>query len=346
MRQAMQDLREIKPSEKQQQSLESEVLKTRLSALLKSRNPCSQENNARLGLACLPSLYLAGFPKCGTTDLYQRVTAHPHIASSPHKVLHWITRRRFASKTYLKKNIAHYYMFFCLCGTALEDYKGLFGEVLLRSSPIGGNWSSLIVGDHSSSTLWDNRHWQRLPGNENCSVPRVITADRLGATFESLYSEYMFFNGNATKKEFHSQVAKDTQRTTDCFLRKSVRWCIYNVLQEMTLRLHVGLYAVYIEDWLKRFPRDQLHVLRLEDLALNPYKEVTAVHTFPDLEKADDEATLETVVNPQVSNAGYRSHQAGPMLPKTRAMLDTFYRPFNTRLTQVLRKEKYQWADV
>ena len=30
-------------------------------------------------------------------------------------------------------------------------------------------------------------------------------------------------------------------------------------------RLYIGLYSVYISDWLKVFPRDQLMFLRLED---------------------------------------------------------------------------------
>lgn len=32
-------------------------------------------------------------------------------------------------------------------------------------------------GDGSASTFWDNNSWYLLPGNENCSEPRVINAD-------------------------------------------------------------------------------------------------------------------------------------------------------------------------
>lgn len=42
----------------------------------------------------------------------------------------------------------------------------------------------------------------------------------------------------------------------------------------------MGLYHIYIEDWLKRFSRDQIHVLRLEDLSANVTQEVLKIYQF------------------------------------------------------------------
>ena len=44
---------------------------------------------------CLPYFYLAGFPKCGTTDLFFEMKKHPNILMSMQKEPHWWTRNRF-----------------------------------------------------------------------------------------------------------------------------------------------------------------------------------------------------------------------------------------------------------
>ena len=44
-------------------------------------------------LRCLPYFFLIGFPKCATTDLYDRIAKHPHVVRSK-KEIHWFTRLR------------------------------------------------------------------------------------------------------------------------------------------------------------------------------------------------------------------------------------------------------------
>ncbi|KAK7471388.1 hypothetical protein BaRGS_00035940 [Batillaria attramentaria] len=53
------------------------------------RNPCWYEENSSLGMSCLPYFYLAGFPKCGTTDLWNRICMHPDVARPAHKEPGW-----------------------------------------------------------------------------------------------------------------------------------------------------------------------------------------------------------------------------------------------------------------
>lgn len=44
---------------------------------------------------CLPYFYIIGQPKCGTTDLYDRLRLHPDIKFTTFKEPHWWTRKRF-----------------------------------------------------------------------------------------------------------------------------------------------------------------------------------------------------------------------------------------------------------
>ncbi|KAL0178827.1 hypothetical protein M9458_024269, partial [Cirrhinus mrigala] len=46
-------------------------------------------------LRCLPYFYIIGQPKCGTTDLYERLRLHPDVLLTPPKEPHWWTRKRF-----------------------------------------------------------------------------------------------------------------------------------------------------------------------------------------------------------------------------------------------------------
>lgn len=46
-------------------------------------------------LRCLPHFYIIGQPKCGTTDLYDRLRLHPDVRFSAIKEPHWWTRKRF-----------------------------------------------------------------------------------------------------------------------------------------------------------------------------------------------------------------------------------------------------------
>ena len=45
-------------------------------------------------LHCLPYFFMAGFPKCGTTDIYAKLEAHPQMLTGQ-KELHWWTRHLF-----------------------------------------------------------------------------------------------------------------------------------------------------------------------------------------------------------------------------------------------------------
>lgn len=46
-------------------------------------------------LRCLPYFFLAGQPKCGSTDLYQKLVSHPDIKTPPIKESHWWGKNRY-----------------------------------------------------------------------------------------------------------------------------------------------------------------------------------------------------------------------------------------------------------
>ena len=46
-------------------------------------------------LRCLPHFYIAGMPKCGSTDLFRKVMLHPDVVRPPMKEPHWWGKNRF-----------------------------------------------------------------------------------------------------------------------------------------------------------------------------------------------------------------------------------------------------------
>ena len=57
----------------------------------------SHAHGKHFRLRCLPRFYIIGQPKCGTTDLYDRLRLHPEVKFSAIKEPHWWTRKRFGA---------------------------------------------------------------------------------------------------------------------------------------------------------------------------------------------------------------------------------------------------------
>nr|XP_054768330.1 uncharacterized protein LOC129275886 [Lytechinus pictus] len=60
-------------------------------------------------LRCLPYFYILGVAKCGTSDLWDKIVAHPHVVRNLLKEPHWWSRRRLQGisfDNYLQKRSA------------------------------------------------------------------------------------------------------------------------------------------------------------------------------------------------------------------------------------------------
>ncbi|KAL8586607.1 hypothetical protein ACOMHN_040115 [Nucella lapillus] len=187
--------------------------------------------------------------------------------------------------------------------------------------------------------------------------PRVLTADYIRHTNPKariimmlrnpttrLYSAYLYFNktGHKSQGVFHQLVKKDIAVFNACVRRTSLRHCVYND-SFFPLRLHVGVYSVFIEDWLLRLPRDQMLFIRLEDVHRGA-RVMPTVFQFLGLESTGQ--AMKKVARIKPRNVGPLAKVMGPMWNETRALLDAFYTPFNDRLAAVLQDRRFLWEDV
>jgi hypothetical protein len=101
-----------------------------------------------------------------------------------------------------------------------------------------------------------------------------------------------------------------------------------------TYRLR-GIYAEQLERWHGHFDREQLLVLRSEDLFVNPTGTLECVYEFLGLPKHDLDTTA--ALNKR-NEGGYEQ----PMNPITRRQLEEYFEPHNQRLYEYLG-EDFGW---
>ncbi|XP_017540254.1 carbohydrate sulfotransferase 15 [Pygocentrus nattereri] len=308
-------------------------------------------------LRCLPYFYIIGQPKCGTTDLYDRLRLHPQVQFTTMKEPHWWTRKRFGIIRLSEGFHSPY---------PLKDYLDLFDQAayqiqdLLGSSSRRNSKTDIIIGEASASTMWDNNAWVYFYDNGTgmeppCLVQDFIHAVQPDAKFivmlrdpvERLYSDYLYFGmANKTVEDFHERVSESLQLFEVCLAERSMRSCVYNTTlnNAMPVRLQVGLYVVYLLDWLSVFSRDQILVLRLEDHAASRKHTMHKVFDFLELGPLTQQKEADITKSPASNTRRPANRNLGPMLPVTREILQSFYGPFNQRLAQVLRDPAFLWT--
>ncbi|XP_071950350.1 carbohydrate sulfotransferase 15-like isoform X2 [Antedon mediterranea] len=209
-------------------------------------------------------------------------------------------------------------------------------------------WTRVRFSDGSASTLWDNYHFAEKFGSLEhlgCDVLRVVQPDvKIIGIFRNpadrLYSGYKFFKRRNKKspEEFHSGVLSSIKTFNECLKNNDNKTCTYTYRGE--LRLNVGVYNIFVRDWIKCFPRHQMYFLRTDEWR-NCTSELPKIYHFLELNPLSDDQIL-SICSEQQRNTN-AAKKVGPMLSKTRLLLNEFYRPFMEDLAEVLGDTRYSW---
>ncbi|KAF1373744.1 hypothetical protein PFLUV_G00242130 [Perca fluviatilis] len=310
-------------------------------------------------MRCLPYFYIIGQPKCGTTDLYDQLSLHQDVKFSTFKEPHWWTRRRFGIKP-LSEGFHDRY--------PVEDYLDLFDQAayqiqgkLTTNASGSPSQPNIIIGEASASTMWDNNAWVYFYDNTTEGEPPFLVLDFVHALqpnarfiimlrdpVERLYSDYLYFGiANKSAEDFHEKVSESLQLFEGCLTEYTMRSCVYNttVNNAMPVRLYVGLYIVYLMDWMTVFSREQILVLRLEDHASNRKYTMHKVFDFLNLGLPTKEIESKITRSPASNTRRTSDKNLGPMLPITEEILRDFYMPFNEKLAKVLQNDSFLWEN-
>ncbi|KAL3846986.1 hypothetical protein ACJMK2_017926 [Sinanodonta woodiana] len=307
------------------------------------KNPCFYGNTSRLtkSLRCLPYFLIAGFPKCGSTDLWKRLTYHPEIVALHPKESSFFDGRRFHQD--------HPWTF--------EDFIDTFkadAEVIQKNSTYNRSeallFHNLITGEASVNTAAMNDLWHKLPENSGLKEPRYTNANyvrhlipRARLIFimrdptERLWSEYVYSARancfSASPEDFHDLVLESISRFQNCLQNYSEKSCVYNfTIDTFKGRLRTGLYIMHIRDWLKVFPRDQVLFIRTEEYEKDIPYTLKRIFKFLDIGPPADNIFKQMIECERQNVQTFK----GTMFTKTKTLLDKFYQPYNFRLSKLL----------
>uniref|UniRef100_A0A3Q4HK19 Sulfotransferase n=1 Tax=Neolamprologus brichardi TaxID=32507 RepID=A0A3Q4HK19_NEOBR len=290
-------------------------------------------------LRCLPYFYIIGQPKCGTTDLFHRMLLHPEVKFNIMKEPHWWTRKRFG---YIRFKDGFQESF------RVEDYLDLF-DMAAHSIQEGitGNSS----GHHRCQCASNGRmswlftsHFVPSEQPNNCAF--LLPVDLLFHFVARLYSDYLYFKtANKSAEDFHQKVIESVQLFQSCVSEWSLRSCTYNtsLFNDMPVRLNLGMYIVFLLDWLSVFSKEQILVLRLEDYAANLKETIQKVFDFLSVGPVSQQVEAALTKQPMSNTRREEDRSLGPMLPATRNILRNFHQPFNRKLASLLDNEAFLW---
>jgi len=292
-------------------------------------------------LACLPSFFVLGTPKSGTTALWDNIVAHPDVIKV-RKEPHWWT---LGSGRIVDKYINSFYS---------------SASSLIRSeNRTQGNGRHLTFGDASASTFWylRSQHYSRRP-----FVPEllhsVVPSARLIVLFREpssrLVSEFGYFSTNPAgiqPETFGKAVDNSLRSYHSCVDENptSSWFCPFGSLKGgkpetgkvVDLRLGIGIYVAALTIWRGIWGEDPLLVLRSEDLACSTQSTMDSVYRHIGVRVTWDgkSTSKRTPVNARGHNRKF--------LPSTETIrqLKHFYRPFNRQLAALMGDPRFLWED-
>lgn len=294
---------------------------------------------------CLPAVHVLGVSKCGTTDLYKRLSRHPDFVQSTNKGPHFWDESVSAS-------------------SGFEQYLALFDPLAARvGSAPPASAAPLLSADASSNTLTAAGVWRRghAPQGdvtvgellyEAAPYTRCIVMLREpGARWLSAFHYYRkLFGppGAATAHDFHQHVTQSIATFEGCVQRNNGDdWpCIKAFEPQQLIK---GLYSAFLWDWAPRFPRDQLLLMRLEDYSGDMKRHLAATFGFLGMREpsaAEWGAILEAPrANTRADRGLLQAHEGhgDMMLPETREALSAFYAPYNEALAKALGDDRFAW---
>lgn len=315
---------------------------------------------------CVPRINLGGFPKAGTTTLYNIITSHPKIMTP-------LVKERHFWREYI-----HYPPYHDFLNVAVLIYLYQF-KGAANSMDFGTN--SVCTIDGSASTVFSSgRHWVDI-NKDVCLAPILMSrflpftkhifilrdpAERLWSDFwytcskkhvrqhsKTMTSRFEKIY-NKSSEVFHNKTVLAVQQFESCVSQKRTMFeCVMKANSDVgalsackTVRLGLSLYYYHLVKWYGLFPKHNILLLRFEDLINDAANTMKKVWTFLRLEElgSDVEQLLHKVETNSLNSwmKGVESNTF-KMLPETRELLATFFYPFNAKLASFINDKKFLW---
>jgi len=203
-------------------------------------------------LRALPDFLIVGAQRAGSSSLFSYVCAHPRVAPPAHKEIHFFDNNSFRG---------------------LGWYRRYF--------PLRARMGDQVTGEASPYYLFH----PAVPARVAETLPDVRLIAILRDPVERAYSGYQLARRRGDETlEFEEALAREDERLAgeEERILRDPRY-LSPAHRRLSYRTR-GLYAEQLERWYERFPREQLLVVRSEDLFADPDATLQTVFAFLGLE--------------------------------------------------------------
>ena len=259
----------------------------------------------------LPDFIIIGAGRAGTTALYSYLIQHPLIA---------------AALTDNNESVADLHFFEYIISNNIQWYRSHFPILFSKSNK---HKNSFITGEYTSTYMYH----PDVPKRIFNLLPKIKLIVILRNPIDKAYSTYQqqFRFGEYTTS-FEDTINAEFRRidlNKDFPELNSNNYDFENFVAQNIIR-H-GVYADYLETWLKIFDRKQILILNSDDLKKSTKETLRRVFNFLNVSNYDIKDTS------QVNVGKY------PTINKiTRKKLIEFFKPHNQRLNKLLDTE-FNW---
>ena len=256
----------------------------------------------------LPDYIIIGAQKCGTSSLYRYISEHPSAAPAIGKEVHFFDWHFERGPSW---------------------YRAHFPSMLYGAAFRARTGRKLVTGEASPYYIFH----PHVPARVKALLPQVKLIAMLRDPVERAISSYFHQvrSGNETLT-LAEALEQEPARITDAAERLAGGQKARSRAHRKFSYLARGIYADQLEGWLEHFPREQLLVLRSEDLFADPAQSLARVFEFLGL--------------PAWQAAQFPRFNAGEYSdvdPAVRDWLVRYFAPHNERLYALLGRD-FGWA--
>jgi Sulfotransferase domain len=205
----------------------------------------------------LPDFLILGAPKAGTTAIYHALKQHPGVFMPKQKELRFFA---FDGKKIEKGDPVNRKVV-----TDIDTYRGHFSDAE----------GSQIKGEASPGYLSS----EEAPGRIRSTVPEARLIAILRNPVERAFSHFLF----AVQQGYEPPDAKFLQALRDPYVD-------YRGFRRRRPYVIDGLYGRSLSRYLQLFGREQLHLIRYEELEASPQRVLHELYLFLELDTAGTES--------------------------------------------------------
>ena len=249
--------------------------------------------------------------------------------------------------------------------TDIASYRVL--RNLHHDSKTGTVRHSMIFGDGSPTTLFNNHHWQKYRHpNESDSNPHLYTPKflshvqpdaKLVVIFRNplamIYSTYQRLDKlvpHYSSGHFHACVLIAVEEFLKCSEEHSEEYCVFLPVENFVVpdnhvgcrivlnAIQMGHYYLFLSEWFRYFPRDQLFDINLDTNSLGHADTVVELWQFLGVRELPHKLT---VMSNNFAPFNVGDHDIKEMQEETRRVLLQLFDLPNKELAKLLGEPSY-----